>query len=150
MKTYLLSFVLLLSLFSCKEKENDPKPVTPDPFIGSWYYSHPSLGLEVTFNVAEQGGEFVATNINIKYSEIPKGQVLDNNELAVFDQFEKGDGFGMIKVSAGNDLTWVFLSLIYNTIYQAGGKTEMIVHELRLDMINRATIVLDDQVFYKQ
>jgi hypothetical protein len=133
-------FIIIPFLLLACDTDETPEPI--DPFIGSWTYTNISLQLAVSFDVDKAQGEYVFNNIAVEYPEIQGTFIY---EIDVFDKFLDNDGFGQIKIRGGNDVSWIFITLTYNTIY----RNSMDVHDLKIEMINREPIEIKDQRFTK-
>jgi hypothetical protein len=150
MKTYILTFAVLLSLGACQEEET-VAPVK-DPFIGSWFYSdsYVDVDLSVSFDASALNGEYQLRNINIKYSDkVPDTGV--RYSFQIFDKFADNRGFGKIQLfgswSTPTGDKGIIITFYYNNIYQKGGATQyvMSVDEVQIYYNGFEPIELQDQ-----
>jgi hypothetical protein len=140
MKTYILTFAVLLTLGACQE--DDLKPV--DHFPGSYYLSSPDVPIEISFDVVREGGSYNYYNRLVKHPAIPV-EHQDNNNMITYDKFENGNGFGRIEITSRGHFYYK-VTLIYNRFTENG----MMVYDVQIDIPSEPFIVLNDQVFTKK
>lgn len=145
MKTLALTLVTFLLLFSCEEENLQP---AQDPFVGSWKLTNIQTGLDVSFNIKQDGEALTINNISIEYPEIPDGQQLEYHaELS--GRFAVNAGYEEIKIFASGDTAWIILTMDHNRVHL---KTDdqMDVAYLKIEMVNREPVELFDQKFTRK
>lgn len=141
MKNYILPLVFTL-LLSCTEEDSQ---VASDPFVGSWSLENTDLDLKVSFDVSQDGNGLSFHKINIEYPEIT--ETLDYR-MEPEGRFAVNAGYEQIKIFGIGDQQWITLIMDHNRVHLET-RDELDVYNLRIEMINRVPIELQDQVFTK-
>lgn len=141
MKKYL--FCILAALAACQE-EDEPLPAV-DPFVGSWHLQNIQYGLNVSFDIEQEGEDLEFRNILVDYPEIPDSETL-NYHMELSYRYPVNVGCKQMKIFGSGDQVWIILTMNHNAIHLKS-RNKLDVYQMQIEMVNRDPIILQNQVF---
>ena len=142
MKTIILTLVTFVLLVSCTE--DNPQPVAPDPFVGTWVLVNDvSPDVELSFDIIDGSEGLVVQNVQFKHPEVT-GALDYTTEL--YYRYAVNAACKRITITGNNEQETVIITMLNNAI-PLKTPDQMRVYIIDIDIKDGPFIELNNQIF---